>query len=102
MTPSLSLGPRTPDTVIELSVYNTMAHVQRMDMTCSQLSQWLCANWHTRGPRTPEPTVDAVREAAQRLALKGHVSLEPGDMVKVRVRQGAHRGLPLFVERVKR
>lgn len=97
-SPQLSLGPRTPDTVTELSVYNLIAHVHKMDLSLEHISDWMMHNW-ARGRRTPDPTVEVVRAAAIRLVKKGHV--KPGVEVLVRcvVRQpGTSRGLPLFLE----
>lgn len=101
MTPPFSLGPRTPETVLELSIYNLLGHVKKVDMNVHQITKHLCENWHTRGPRTPEPTDENVREAAARLADKGHVTIGNDSVVRVTMRQPNRRGMPLFVEKAK-
>lgn len=97
---NLSLGPRTPDTVMELSVYNVVAHLARRDMTTAEISAVLTKKWHTRGPLTPSPTERNVRGAARRLEKKQHVNFDNATkMVSVTVRQPPlGRGLPLFLE----
>lgn len=82
---------------MDLSVYNLIAHVERMDMTVEQISQYLTAKWHTRGPLALKPTKQNVAASVKRLAALGYVRIE-GDKVECTVRQAGNRGLPLFVE----
>lgn len=82
---------------MDLSVYNLVAHVERMDMTVAQISQYLSAKWTSRGPLALEPSTPNVSAAAARLAKLGHVSID-GETVRCVVRQAGNRGLPLFVE----
>ncbi len=67
---ALSLGQRSPETVLELSVYNLLSHIAVVDMSPEQISEFLLAKW-TPGPLTDPPTIEAVRGAVERLRMQG-------------------------------